>query len=99
MSTPPCIRHGEKGIEDARLLSALAAAAEETGHSIDAEIAQLTDFGGQLWASWRNPADRDRHAPSLSRAWERVGGDRGALHLTRSEEDFDYQEDCMNDAS
>lgn len=99
MSRPPCIRHGERGIEDPRLLSALDAVAAETGGSIDAKLAQLTDFGGQLWASWRSSADRDQHAPSLSRAWASVGGDRGALHLTRSDEDYDYQEDCMNDAA
>ena len=99
MNQPPCIRHGENGIEDARLLSALELAAAETGPSIRSEVALLTDFNGQLWAAWHDAADRDRHAPVLSRAWERVGGAPGALHLIRSEENFDYQEDCMNDAS
>ena len=98
MTMPPCIRHGEKGTEDARLLRALQTAASESGQPVEAELELLTDFGGQLWASWRSPQSRDLHGPSLTRAWAQVGGEGGALHLVRSEENFDYQEDCMNDA-
>jgi hypothetical protein len=97
MITPPCIRHGEKGIADARLLSALAAFRTGNGIALDDKIEAMTDYDGQLWTTWRDPADRDRFASALSRVWEQVGGERGALHLVRSDEDFDYQEDCMSD--
>ncbi len=95
MTMPPCIRHGERGIADDRLLRALGTLGGDAWQKIES----LTDFDGQLWATWRRPDHRTELAPDLSRAWAAVGGDRGALHLVRIDEDYDYQEDCMNDAS
>ena len=99
MSGPiPLVRHGEPSTADPRLAEALAIA---QAAEVDAArgLVSLLDYDGQLWATWRNAAARSAGAGGLTRAWAQAGGERGALHLVPSEEDYDYQEDCMNDAS
>jgi hypothetical protein len=91
----PCIRHGSASTSDPRLIKALDSI-REAGLP---DILSLLDYDGQLWATWRTAAARDAGSALLSQAWKDVGGERGALHLVRSDDDYDYQEDCMNDAS
>jgi hypothetical protein len=91
----PCIRHGCASISDPRLIEVLNTV-QDAGLR---EIESLLDYDGQLWATWRTLAGRDAGSAALSQAWEDVGGERGALHLLRSDDDYDYQDDCMNDAS
>lgn len=104
MSRPPCIRHGVRGIADDRVVRALDLAEQglseaDRGGELVSAIESLVDFDGQLWATWRSGAVRGRLSGTLDRAWTAVGGERGTLQLVRSDEDYDYQEDCMNDAS
>lgn len=99
MSRPPCIRHGVRGIADARVVRALELAVLDRAGELSGAIESLVDFDGQLWTTWRSGAARDRLSGVLDRAWTAVGGERGTLQLVRSDEDYDYQEDCMNDAS
>lgn len=99
MSSPPCIRHGTSGIDDPRIKQALADTRDRQGTAIEQDLVSLVDYDGQLWATWRSAPLGQRHGMALADAWTRVGGERGALHLVRIEEDFDYQEDCMNDAT
>ena len=99
MIFPPCIRHGTSGIEDPRIKQALADARDRGGIAVENNLVSLVDYDGQLWATWRNAQLGQRHGPALADAWAQAGGERGALHLVRIDEDFDYQEDCMNDAA
>ena len=99
MNLPPCIRHGTSGIEDRRIRQALAEARDRGAIAVEHDLVSLVDYDGQLWATWRNAQLGQRHGAALADAWARVGGDRGALHLVRIDEDFDYQEDCMNEAA
>lgn len=98
MSLPPCIRHGVRGLADQRVIDALRKASGDDGTLLE-KVESLTDFDGQLWVTWRRSADRGSLAMKLDAAWAECGGDRGTLHLTRSDEDYDYQEDCMNEAA
>jgi hypothetical protein len=91
----PCIRHGSASISDPRLIKALKIA-QDAGLR---DIESLLDYDGQLWATWRTPSGRDAGSALLSHAWEKLGGERGALHLLRSDDAYDYQDQCMNDAS
>jgi hypothetical protein len=95
----PCIRHGHASTCDARLQSVLAKAQASGQTYIVALLEALTDYDGQLWATWRTPEGRDAASAMLSRAWDDLGGERGALHLVRTNDGYDYQSDCMNDAS
>ena len=99
MISPPCIRHGTSGIDDLRIKQALADMRDLQGAAIEHDLVSLVDYDGQLWATWRTAQIGQRHGAALADAWARAGGERGALHLVRIEEDFDYQEDCMNDAT
>ena len=99
MNSPPCIRHGTNGIDDPRIRQALAATPDAEGSAIEKHLVSLVDYDGQLWATWRSAQLGQRHGAALANSWAGVGGERGALHLIRIEEDFDYQEDCMNDAT
>ena len=99
MISPPCIRHGTNGIEDPRIKHALAEAQVRGAIAVENDLVSLVDYDGQLWATWRNAQLGQRHGAALAAAWARVGGERGALHLVRIDEDFDYQEDCMNEAA
>ena len=99
MISPPCIRHGTSGIEDPRIKHALAEAQARGAIAVESDLVSLVDYDGQLWATWRNAQLGQRHGTALADAWARVGGERGALHLVRIDEDFDYQEDCMNEAA
>ena len=99
MILPPCIRHGTSGIEDPRIRQALAAAREQSGIALENDLVSLVDYDGQLWATWRNAQLGQRHGAALAEAWSKAGGERGALHLVRIDEDFDYQEDCMSEAA
>lgn len=94
----PMVRHGHASTVDPRLAETLAIA-RTLGFDPASGLMSLLDYDGQLWATWRNAAARDAGAGDLSRAWEQAGGERGALHLVPTGEDYDYQEDCMNDAS
>ena len=98
MTVPPCIRHGTSGIENPRIKQALAEARNRGGIAAEGDLVSLVDYDGQLWATWRNAQLGQRHGAALADAWTRAGGERGALHLVRIDEDFDYQEDCMNEA-
>jgi hypothetical protein len=95
MVSIPCIRHGHASTCDARLVEVLAIV---RGAGL-LDIESLLDYDGQLWATWRTLAGRDAGSTALSKAWDDVGGERGCLHLLRSDDDYDYQDDCMNDAS
>ena len=99
MILPPSIRHGTSGIEDPRIKQALAEAQARGAIAVEEDLVSLVDYYGQLWATWRNAQLGQRHGAALADAWARVGGERGALHLVRIDEDFDYQEDCMNEAA
>ena len=99
MTLPPCIRHGTRGIQDPRIKQALAAARDRGGVTVEHDLVSLVDYDGQLWATWRNAQLGQSYGPALADAWSQVGGERGALHLVRIDEDFDYQEDCMNEAA
>ena len=99
MTMPPCIRHGTSGIEDPRIKQALAGARGQGGVAVEEDLVSLVDYDGQLWVTWRNAQLGQRHGAELADAWARVGGERGALHLVRIDDDFDYQEDCMNEAA
>ena len=99
MIFPPCIRHGTSGIADSRITQALADARDRGGIAVENNLLSLVDYDGQLWATWANAQLGQRHGPALADAWAQAGGERGALHLVRIDEDFDYQEDCMNDAA
>jgi hypothetical protein len=94
----PMVRHGVASTTDARLAETLSIA---QGLGVDPArgLVSLLDYDGQLWATWRDTAARAAGAGGLTRAWAEAGGERGALHLVPSEEDYDYQEDCMNDGS
>jgi len=95
----PCIRHGHASTCDARLQSVLAKAQAGGQTDIVALLEALTDYDGQLWATWRTPKGRDTASAILSQAWDDLGGERGALHLVRTDDGYDYQSDCMNEAS
>jgi hypothetical protein len=97
--TIPCIRHGHASTWDPRLVKALAIVRRSGPSNIESMLESLLDYDGQLWATWRTIAGRDAGSAAFSQAWEDVGGERGALHLLRSDDDYDYQDDCMNDAS
>lgn len=99
MISPPCIRHGTNGINDPRIRHALAATPDAEGTAIEKHLVSLVDYDGQLWATWRSAHLGQRHGAALADAWSRAGGERGVLNLVRIDEDFDYQEDCMNDAA
>ena len=99
MNTPPCIRHGSNGIDDPRIRQALGEARAKTDVELDHSLLSLVDYDGQLWATWRSPQLGQQHGAALADAWADAGGERGTLHLTRIDDDYDYQEDCMNDAS
>lgn len=95
----PCIRHGHASTEDPRLIETL-----ERVHTLGlpkptAMLTALLDYDGQLWATWRDAPSRAAGSALLTQAWCLAGGERGAFHLLRSDENYDYQEDCMNDAS
>ncbi|MFS0736617.1 hypothetical protein ABC347_06170 [Sphingomonas sp. 1P06PA] len=96
--TLPRIRHGVAGLADPRIDRALALASADGLDHAGASLLSLVDYEGQLWATWRDANYRSRFAPLLTRAWAKAGGERGMLHLIPSAEDYDYQEDCMNDA-
>jgi hypothetical protein len=95
----PCIRHGDASTADPRLIKALDIARGAGLFDIEARLESLLDYDGQLWATWRTLVGRDTSSAALSQAWKDVGGERGALHLLRSDDAYDYQSDCMNDAS
>ncbi len=99
MTFPPCIRHGIRGTADARVMDVLEASSRAAGVSLAERIESIIDFDDQLWTTWRSPQDRASFSLFIDRAWAAQGGGRGTLHLIRSNEDYDYQEDCMNDAS
>jgi hypothetical protein len=99
MTAPPCTKHGICGIADERILAVLGAASLAADRALSAHIESMIDFDDQLWTTWRSPADRDALALHIDRAWADGGGSRGTLHLIRSNEDYDYQEDCMNEAA
>jgi len=99
MTAPPCIRHGVRGIADARVTALLEAASRAAEPELAAAVESMIDFDEQLWTTWRTPADRAACAAFVDRAWAALGGSRGTLHLVRSDEDYDYQEDCMNEAA
>lgn len=96
--SPPCIRHGVKGVADPRLLHMLDIVRREDP-AIAGKLISLLDHDGRLWATWRDDKARRAGSTLLTRAWAETGGEDGALHLIRSDDDYDYQEDCMNDAS
>lgn len=95
----PCIRHGDASTADPRLIKALDIVRNGGMTDIEARLESLLDYEGQLWATWRTAAGRDAGSAALSQAWHELGAERGALHLLRSGDAYDYQEDCMNDAS
>ena len=99
MILPPSIRHGTSGIEDPRIRQALAETRDRSGIAVENYLVSLVDYDGQLWATWRNARLGQRHGAALADAWSKAGGERGALHLVCVDEDFDYQEDCMNEAA
>jgi hypothetical protein len=95
----PCIRHGHAATDDLRLVKALAIVRSGEQPDIKAMLESLLDNDGQLWATWRTAAGRDTGSAALSRAWLKVSGEAGALHLLRCDNLYDYQSDRMNDAS
>ena len=95
----PCIRHGYASTCDLRLAAALENVRSSGQSNIEAMLESLLDYDGQLWATWRTRAARDAASAALSRAWQKLGGEAGALHLLRCDDGYDYQSDCMNDAS
>ena len=94
----PCISHGKPGADDERLLEALALA-RKLDEDVASGLASLVDFDGRLLATWHSEAARSNHAAALTKAWSQITGSDGALHLVPTDEDYDYQEDCMNDPS
>lgn len=92
----PCIRHGHPSAHDPRLVELLAAARELSGEDLRTHLESLLDYDGCLWATWREESARELFAPELTRAWERLGGEQGALHLIVVNDQYDYQEDVMN---
>lgn len=99
MSSPPCIKHGIRGTADERVTAALEASSHAAGERLAGRIGSMVDFDDQLWTTWRSDNDRTAFAAMVDRAWAECGGGRGTLHLIRSNEDYDYQEDCMNEAA
>lgn len=95
----PCIRHGHAPTRDARLIDTLDRAATLGLTQAGEKLSALLDYDGQLWATWRDDAARAAGSDAMTQAWVQAGGERGTLHLVKSGEDYDYQEDCMNDAS
>ena len=99
MSRPPCIRHGVRGTCDPRVVEAFEAGTRQAGESLVGRIESMVDFDGQLWTTWNSVTDRESFKAPLDRAWIASGGARGSLHLVRCNDDYDYQEDCMNEAA
>jgi hypothetical protein len=99
MTTPPCIKHGIRGIADARVVAVLDAGSRAAGVPLAGPIESMIDFDGQLWTTWRSDADRDTLARHIDLAWAQYEDGRGTLHLIRIDDDYDYQEDCMNEAA
>jgi hypothetical protein len=99
MTTPPCIRHGIRGTADARVMAALEESSRAAGERLNGRIESMVDFDDQLWTTWRSPDDRTAFSALVDHAWAEGSGSRGTLHLIRSDEDYDYQEDCMNAAA
>lgn len=92
----PCIKHGTSGIADARLRDTLELSCRN-GPKLLQELSSLVDFEGQLWATWHDEAGRGRHSGALTEAWAKISGHANVMHLVPTDENFDYQEDCMND--
>ena len=99
MNSPPCIKHGIRGTTDERVTAALEASSHAAGEQLTGRIESMIDFDDQLWTTWRSDNDRTAFAAMVDSAWADCGGGRGTLHLVRSNEDYDYQEDCMNEAT
>lgn len=99
MTLPPCTRHGVRGTADPRIMAVLEASSRVAGESLAGRIESMIDFDDQLWTTWRSPEDRAAAARHVDHAWTECGGKRGTLHLVRSDDDYDYQEDCMNEAA
>jgi hypothetical protein len=78
------------------LVELLAAALELSGEDLQLHLESLLDYDGCLWATWREARARESFSPVLTQAWAHMGGERGALHLVSVEDQYDYQEDCMN---
>lgn len=98
MTLPPCIKHGVRGTADPRILAALEASTRVAGSQLAERIESMIDFDGQLWTTWRSTQDIAAAARYVDDAWTEVNTNRGTLHLVRSDADYDYQEDCMNEA-
>ena len=94
----PCIRHGHASTEDPRLVETLARVRELGLAAPVNRLTALLDYEGQLWATWRDASARAAGSKLLTRAWEQAGGERGAPHLLRSDDNYAYQEDCMTAA-
>lgn len=99
MVSIPCIRHGDASTADPRLVKALAIVRNGRQPDLEGMLESLLDYDGQLWATWRTRAGRDAGSAVLSRAWQELGGEAGTLHLLRCDDVYDYQSECMNDAS
>ncbi len=98
MTLPPCTKHGVRGTADPRILAALEASSRVAGVHLAERIESMIDFDGQLWTTWRSSQDLAAAARYVDQAWTEVIYNRGTLHLVRSDADYDYQEDCMNEA-
>jgi predicted restriction endonuclease len=92
----PCIKHGVSGTADVRLHKTLELSGVNRAKLLQ-ELSSLVDFDGQLWATWRDEAGRRCYSEAITKAWAKISGAANVKHLIPSDENFDYQEDCMND--
>jgi hypothetical protein len=94
----PCIRHGEPGVRDARLLELLSEAQNRVPVDLSLHLRALTCFNGQLWCTWKDAAARSKLARVIDKVWKGLGESGSTMHLVPSDEPYDYQEEVMNNA-
>jgi hypothetical protein len=94
----PCIRHGEPGVRDPRLLELLSEAQHQTAVDLSLHLRALTYFNGQLWCTWTDETARSKFARALDKVWAGLGESGSTMHLVPSDEPYDYQEEVMNNA-
>jgi len=94
--SPPCTRHDRAGIDDPMLRDVLADASTRAGRNLSGLLRALYNHDGQLLATWRDAAARDRFAASLTASWQARTGNGRILNLAPSDEGYDYQEDVVD---
>lgn len=94
----PCTRHGANGVRDERLIELLSLTQKHMGFSPVPHLRSLHYFNGQLWATWKDEAAREKFARTVDAAWLELPESGPTLHLVPSDEAYDFQENVMNNA-